>query len=304
MLSGSDLSSGEAIKPLFARGPSITARLVLLALASVALMTLDHREGYLQPVRYALTTAVYPVHVAAELPAEIGRFFSREFRSRRALVSEIERLQDKLLLSQARLQKLDALEVENIRLRKLLDSSYEVGESVLIAELMRVDFDPHTHLVRIDKGARDGLFAGQPVLDANGVVGQVDTVGPFTATVRLISDPSHAIPVQVNRNGVRAVAVGTGDLSALKLTNLPNNTDIRKGDLLLTSGLGGRFPSGYPVGRVSAVDKKPGRPFAEVTVKTAASLDRLQEVLLVRREGDVPQFAGGSAVPEEQAPGS
>lgn len=277
---------------------------MLLALVSVALMTLDDRQGLMQPLRYALTTVVYPVHVAAEIPAEIGRFFASEFRSRRALISEIEQLQDKLLLSRARLQKLDALEVENIRLRKLLDSSYEVGESVLIAELMRVDLDPHTHLVRIDKGARDGLFAGQPVLDANGVVGQVDTVGPFTATVRLISDPSHAIPVQVSRNGVRAVAVGTGDLSSLKLTNIPNNTDIREGDLLLTSGLGGRFPSGYPVGRVSAVTRKPGRPFAEVKVNPAASLDRLQEVLLVRRDGEVPQLAGGSAAPDEQVPGS
>ncbi|WP_440996297.1 rod shape-determining protein MreC [Arhodomonas sp. SL1] len=289
---------------MFARGPSITARLVLLVLVSVGLMTLDHREGVLQPVRYTLSALIYPVHLTAELPSMVQRLFAREVRDRRDLLAEIDRLRDKLLLNRARLQKLDALEVENIRLRKLLDASYEVGESVLIAELMRVDFDPHTHLVRIDKGATDGLFAGQPVLDAEGVVGQVNAVGPFSATVRLVSDPSHAIPVQVNRNGVRAVAVGTGDLNALKLINLPNNSDVRAGDLLLTSGLGGRFPAGYPVGKVAEVDTDPGEPFARVSVDPEAALDRIQEVLLVRRDEEAPHFARGEAGRPGRGPGS
>ncbi len=278
---------------------------MLLALVSLALMALDHRHDVLQPARYALSAVVYPVQMAADLPAELGQFFSREFRGRRELLAEIERLRDQNMFNQARLLKLDALEEENIRLRELLDSAYEVGEAVLIAELMRVDLDPTTHLVRVDKGATDGLYAGQPVLDAGGIVGQVNEVGPFTATVRLISDPSHAIPVQVNRNGVRAVAVGTGDLSSLTLKNLPNNTDIRRGDLLVTSGLGGRFPPGYPVGRVARVNTDPGEAFARVDVRPAAALNRLQEVLLVRRDGDVQRFAGGDAAePEIEAPGS
>lgn len=266
--------------------------MVLGILASVVLMTIDHREDLLKPVRQTLSAVVQPVRLAADLPSSMLGFASKQVRSRRELMAEIERLRDQHLLDEARLQKLDALEVENIRLRELLDSSYEVGESVLIAELMKVDLDPYTHLIQIDKGAGEGVYGGQPVIDANGVVGQVDEAGPFTANVRLITDPSHAIPVQINRNGVRTVAVGTGNLHKLELTSLPNNTDIREGDLLVTSGLGGRFPPGYPVGRVGTVETDPGRPFARVSVDPAAALDRIQEVLLVRGQRDTPRMAG------------
>ena len=277
--------------------------MVVLALLSVLLMTLDHRQQLLEPVRHALSAAVYPIRVAANLPAQVGDFATRQLETRRDLREENERLRSQVLLYQARLQKLDALEVENIRLRHLLDSAYEVGESVLIAEQLRVDLDPYIHLIQIDKGATEGVFIGQPVLDASGVVGQVDRVGPLSAMVRLITDPSHAIPVQVNRNGVRSVAVGTGNLSRLDLTSLPNNTDIKVGDLLVTSGLGGRFPPGYPVARVATVEVDPGREFARVTAVPAGALDRTQEVLLIRRAGDGLRLAqpgeGGRAAPAE-----
>lgn len=255
-------------------------------------MSLDQRQRVLEPVRYTLSAVVYPIRVVADLPFEIGGLLSRELSGRRQLMTENERLRAQHLLNEVRLQKLDALEEENIRLRQLLSSSYEVNEPVLIAELMRVDLDPYSHLVQIGKGARDGVFRGQPVLDAKGVVGQVDEVGPFSAMVRLITDPSHAIPVRINRNGIRSVAMGTGNLHELKLTSLPNNTDIRPGDLLVTSGLGGRFPRGYPVARVVSVTTDPGPAFARVVARPTAALDRLQEVLLVKRDQKPMRMAG------------
>ena len=282
----------------------------MLVLVSALLMTLDHRQQLLEPVRQGLAAAVYPIRLAANMPSEVGDFVNRQLESRRDLRETNARLRSQVLLYQARLQKLDALEVENIRLRQLLDSSYEVGESVVIAEQLRVDLDPYTHLIQIDKGATEGVFLGQPVLDANGVIGQVDRIGPLSATVRLVTDPSHAIPVQVNRNGVRTVAMGTGNLSRLELTSLPNNTDIVEGDLLVTSGLGGRFPSGYPVARVTSVKLDPGREFAQVTAVPTGALDRTQEVLLIRRASDGLRLAqpaegsGPSAAEEGWEPGS
>jgi rod shape-determining protein MreC len=255
-------------------------------------MTLDHREQLLQPARQALSALVHPVRMVASLPATLGEMVAYQFRSRRELMAEIERLRAQRLLNEVRLQKLDALEVENIRLRELLDSSYEVSESVLISELVGVELSANSHLIEIDKGSMSGVYPGQPVLDADGVVGQVDHVGPFSATVRLISDASHAIPVQVNRNGVRSVAIGTGNLHQLDITGLPNNTDIRVGDLLVTSGLGGRFPPGYPVARVSSVTTNPGLPFATVLAEPTGNIDRIQEVLLVRRDPQGPRLAG------------
>lgn len=247
-------------------------------------MTLDHREQLGEPIRTAIQTAAQPVHYAVNLPFELAQFTSRHLASRAALIEENARLRDQHLLYQARLQRLDQLERENIRLQGLLGSAYEVEESVLIAELMRVDLDPYRHIIRVDKGSESGVFSGQPVIDAEGVMGQVDSVSRGSAVVRLITDPSHAIPVQVNRNGLRTIAFGSGNLRELDLPHLPNNADIRSGDLLVTSGLGGRFPRGYPVARVTAVERQPGESFAHVTARPLARLDRSREMLLVRAE--------------------
>ncbi|MCO6441829.1 MAG: rod shape-determining protein MreC [Nitrococcus mobilis] len=276
---------------MFRQGPSITARVIVLALLSILLMALDQRQGVPEPVRYTLAAMVYPIRVVADFPFEMGSVLARELSGRRQLMAENERLQARRLLNEVRLQKLDALEEENIRLRQLLGSSYHIGEPVLIAPLMRIDLDPYSHLIQIGKGIRDGVFRSQPVLDANGIVGQVDKAGPLSAIVRLITDPSHAIPVRVNRNGIRSIAVGTGNPHQLKLTNLPNNTDIRVGDLLISSGLGGRFPRGYPVARVESVTTDPGPAFARVLATPTAALDRLQEVLLVKRDQQAVRLA-------------
>lgn len=245
-------------------------------------MTLDHRDQLTHPVREAVHTAVSPVHYTVNLPFEITEHLGETLATRRALQQENSRLRDQQLLNAARLQRLDELERENIRLQGLLDSSYEVEESVVIAELMRLDLSPHRHVIQLDKGSRHGAFPGQPVLDAHGVVGQVDTVGRGTSVVRLITDPSHGIAVQVTRNGLRTVAVGNGNLSELELPHLPNNADIQVGDHLVTSGLAGRFPRGYPVAEVTEVRREPGLPFARVIARPRAELDRSREMLLVR----------------------
>lgn len=291
-------TTGRPIKPLFARGPSLTTRLILLTLVSVGLMTLDHRQHLSAPVRQAVQTAAYPMHFLVNLPFDVGSYLSERMSTRRALMEENARLRNQHLLYQARLQRLDQLERENIRLQSLLESSYEVDEAVLIAELMRVDLDPYRHMIQVDKGTRHGVFAGQPVLDAHGIMGQVDSVGRSSAVVRLITDPSHALPVQVNRNGLRTIAFGSGNLRMLELPHLPNNADILEGDLLVSSGLGGGFPVGYPVATVTEVVREPGHPFARVIAEPTAELDRSREMLLVRtrRRGDADPEATDEAM--------
>lgn len=259
-------------------------------------MFLDHRRQLAQPVQDALALAAYPIQAAVDMPFGLGAALKEQLSSRRHLLEQNAYLQSQQLLYEARLQRLDALERENIALRELLQSSYSVTESVLIAGLMRVELDPATHLIQINKGSRTGVYVGQPVLDAGGVMGQVDETGPLSAVVRLITDPSHAIPVQVNRNGIRAIAHGTGDTSRLELVNVPNNADIELGDLLVTSGFGGRFPPGYPVGRVSSVEREPGLPFAHIHVEPTAALDRSRQVLLVRSSQQRHEQDAASAI--------
>jgi len=198
-------------------------------------------------------------------------------------------------LLKVRLQRLAALEAENRRLRDLLGSSRRLEERVLIAELLAVALDPYRHQVLIDKGSGSGAYVGQPVLDANAVMGQIVRVSPLSATVLLITDVEHSLPVQVLRNGLRAIAQGTGLVQGLELLHLPKNVDIRVGDELVTSGLGGRFPAGYPVARVVAVREEPGRPFAIVRAAPLARLDRTREVLLVwSRSAEPPRAVRGA----------
>lgn len=250
-------------------------------LASVVLMTVDHRQQTLDTVRAGLSMLMYPIQLLIDLPSTAGDWLEESFSTRRGLQEENARLRAQNLLVQARLQKSDALEAENRRLRELLDSSSKAGDRVLIAELMSVDFDPYQHQVLLNKGERDAVFVGQPVLDAYGVMGQIIRVTPFTATAILITDPAHAIPVQVNRNGVRGILVGTGSLAEVSLPHLTNSADIRVGDLLVTSGLGGRFPPGYPVAEVTMVDINSGHDFAQINARPLSHLDRSREVLLV-----------------------
>jgi rod shape-determining protein MreC len=247
----------------------------------MGLIVADHRQRHLDSLRSALSVVVFPLHYLASLPETLRQGVEGRLASEAALRRSNETLGEENLLLKGRLQKLEALEAENIRLRDLLGSSFKLGDRVLIAELMSVDLDPYRQQVMINKGSASGVFVGQPVLDANAVMGQVIRVNPFSATVLLITDASHALPVQVNRNGLRTVAAGTGLVNRLELPHLQNNADIQPGDLLVTSGLGGHFPPGYPVARVAEVRQEPGQPFATVVAAPTARLDRSREVLLV-----------------------
>lgn len=271
---------------------------------SLALMVADHRQHHLEGIRATLSVLLSPLRVIVNLPHTAGQWFSETLASRDRLQQENQELRKENLLLQARQQKLAALEAENMRLRNLLDSSFKIGDRVLIAELVAVDLDPYRQQVLVNKGSSSGVYEGQPVLDADAVMGQVTHVTPFSSTVLLITDAGHALPVQVNRNGLRTVAVGTGRINRLELPHLPNNADIRIGDLLVTSGLGGRFPPGYPVAVVTSVEREAGQPFAKVTARPSAHLERTREALLVwTLDNDIPPILeadGGDA--EEMQP--
>jgi rod shape-determining protein MreC len=244
-------------------------------------MTTDHRSDYLNGLRSTLALIVYPIRWVVDLPVRGADLLADEVRSRQDLIEDNQRLHTEHLLLKSQLQKLSTLQIENMRLRDLLDSSTNLGERVFVAELMKVDLDPYRHLVVINKGSSATLFPGQPALDATGVVGQVVGTSILSSTVMLITDPSHALPIQVNRNGLRSIALGTGAVDRLDLPHLPNSADIKVGDLLITSGLGGRFPQGYPVARVTAVERDPGHEFARVSAAPTAALTRTRELLLV-----------------------
>jgi rod shape-determining protein MreC len=256
-------------------------RFLAFAALSVLLMTLDHRFQYLKTVRSAVSVAVYPVQYLVNFPVSAGEWMDESFSSRETLLAELTNLKTRQLLYDVRLQKLAALESENRRLRQLLDSSSKVSERVLIAELLAVDMEPFSSQVVINKGSGDDIYPGQPVLDAHGIMGQITRVTPLTSTAMLITDPNHAIPVAVNRNGLRTIAIGTGKPDELDVPNFPTNADIKIGDLLVSSGLGGRFPQNYPVATITAINIDPGQPFARVTARPTAELQRSREVLLV-----------------------
>ena len=268
---------------------------------SIALMVIDHREGHLENVRTVLSTLVYPVQYVVNMPLQAGHWISESVVTRKDLLEENARLREDMLLTNARLQKYDVLLEENNRLRELLESSVKLGErveKVLIAELIAVEMESFRRQVIINKGQRDDVYDGQPVVDANGIMGQVIHVNPFSSTVLLITDPSHSIPVQINRNGLRAIAVGTGQDGLLLLENLPNNADIRVGDLVISSGLGHRFPRGYPVGTISGIDLEPGEAFAQVQVAPSARPGQSREILLVWPYEENPDAVEANVVTE------
>lgn len=258
----------------------------MFVIASIVLMTLDHRQQHVDTIRSTLSVLVYPIHWLVDLPANTTDWVQESIATRRSLQEENARLHEEQLLLKAELLKYQALQAENLRLRELLDSSFKVGQRVLISEIIGVDLDPYRHQILIDKGTRDEVFDGQPILDASGIMGQVIQTTPLNATAMLITDPSHAIPVQINRNGLRTVAQGIGSLEWLSLPHIPNSADIQQGDLLITSGLGGRFPPGYPVAIIERIQRDPGEAFAEVFARPLAALDRAREVLLVWSNGN------------------
>jgi rod shape-determining protein MreC len=263
------------------RTTGLLLRCVLYSLLALGLIIVDKRYDHLGRIRRVLSVVAYPVQIAVASPFEGWDWFRESVTTRDALRADKTKLEAQLRLAQFRLQRYEALEAESQRLRALRDSTAGVTSRFVIGDVMDVDLDAFRERVLVDKGAQDGVFVGQAVLDAGGVFGQVARVGQLTAEVILVSDPTHAIPVQVNRNGLRTIAVGTGDMGRLKLPYLPTSADVVAGDLLVTSGLGGGFPAGYPVGTVAEVKRDPAASLADVDVKPAAALDRSRELMFV-----------------------
>lgn len=284
-------------RPILGRGPSVLLRFVFYALLCFGLMWLDERHGYLDRVRFGLSMVAYPVQMLVNSPGAGWSWLEESFATRDRLSRENEQLRKRLRESDLRLMRFAALEQENIRLRSMREATANITERVVVAEILRVDVNPYRHRVIINKGSGAGVFKGQPILDARGVFGQITRAGAFTSEAILISDTEHAIPVQVNRNGLRSIAMGTGDMQKLSLPFLPINADIDVGDLLVTSGLGGVFPAGYPVATVKYVNKDTAQTLAEITAEPAATLDRDREVLLVWAKTPPPE-------PEPAAPAS
>ncbi len=255
---------------------------------SITLMVMDHRFRAVDNVRTAITILVYPLQYIVNLPSEISIWASDTFVSRDTLQEENGTLRTQNNFLKMQLQKLASLQAENIRLRELLQSSKKVGEKKLVAEIISVALDPHKRLIRLNKGSLDEaepgykVKPGLPLIDAQGVMGQITYTDLLNSVAILITDPSHTLPVQINRNGLRTILVGTGLPGApLEIPYLPNNADIKVGDLLVTSGLGGVYPTGYPAARVSDISIDPSLPFAKIIAEPTANLTQGRQVLLI-----------------------
>jgi len=296
-------------RPIIGRGPPLGATFLTLALLSVALMVADHRYPQIQRVRSWLTTIAFPVQIGVDLPFRAWNWLGQSFADRNRLRAENLELTGRLRLANLQLQRFAVLEEENRRLRDMRENSAGIAERVLVASILNVDLDPFRHRVLLDKGASDGVFQGQAILDAEGIFGQVSRVNAQTSEAILISDAEHAIPVQSNRSGVRTIAVGTGDPAKLSLPFVTTEADLKVGDLLLSTGIGGVFPRGYPVAQITKVERAATATFALVEARPTANLDRDREVLLAWFQPAVPpetpappaQATAGASTPPAQA---
>lgn len=293
--------------PLFAGNAAGTLRLIFyLALAAV-LMVLDQRNGWMWHVRNAAAAVVEPVYRLAGLPVAGMRTISVAFGDRQRLTEQNQRLREDLLLANAKLNRMAAVAQQNQHLKELLDTRRSLELNVQLARVIGVDLGAYSHRLMLNVGARDGVKAGQPVIDAHGVMGQVIESLPTTSLVMLVTDPAHAIPVVVERTGLRTVAYGSRGGDQLVLPTIPLAADMQPGDQLLTSGLGGRFPPGFPVGRVTAVAPAATGMFLVAQVQPAADIGRSEDVLLLHDQAEPdgpPAPAKPVGPPSDLAPSS
>lgn len=277
------------MKTLFVRGPSLLSRLVLALACSFLLIFIDHRLQAMQPVRLFLNSLVTPVQYLAILPEQILDGFSDNLKTQDELRQQNQQLRQQLLELQGQLQQFQFISNENKRLRELLGSEERIPNRRMVAEVIAVASEPFSQQLVINKGTLNGVYEGQPVLDNRGIIGQVQDVGSNTARILLISDQSHAIPLRSERNDTRVLAQGTGDIGRLQLMFVPHSTTLKEGDLLVSSGLGGVFPEGYPVARITEIIRDESLPFAQVNADPVAPLDRVRNVLLLWRNDDEQQ---------------
>lgn len=284
--------------PLFGEGGAGTIRLIGYLALAVIVMVVDHQARWLEQIRAKASLLVEPAYRVAALPSDVARSVTTAVSSQQHLVDENRELRQSLLLAQVRLNRLNTLSAQNLRLQSLLEAQKRLGMSVQLARLVDVDLDPSRRRIVIDAGSNQGASVGQPVIDAFGLMGQIVEVLPNTSVAMLITDPSHATPVMIERTGLRTIAVGnkqSGDL--LELSNIPTSADVQVGDKLITSGLGGRFPAGFPVGEIREVSNDKTGMFASALAQPAARIHRSSEVLLLH---DLPQ-AYGPPGPIDQA---
>lgn len=275
--------------PIFADAAAGTLRLIgYLALACV-LMVLDHRNGWLNRARFAASAVIEPIYRLAAWPAEAVQDLRTSLTQRHTLINENERLREALLLAQARLNRMGAIGEQNTRLKQLLETRRMLGMDVQLARLIDVDLGPARNRVTIDVGAKEGVHVGQVVIDAHGVMGQVVEVLPHTCVALLVTDANHSIPVVDERSGLRGIAHGSGAPDRLLVSDIPLSADVKVGDRISTSGLGGRFPAGFPVGTITQIGPDPSGMFAQAIARPAAALARSGLVLLLR---DQPEKIG------------
>jgi rod shape-determining protein MreC len=295
---------GQESSPLFA-GSTGTLRLIgYLALAMV-LMVLDHRNGWMWRLRYGAAVVVEPVYRLAGLPVEGMRTLSVAFANRQRLTEQNQRLREDLLLANAKLNRMAAVAEQNQHLKQLLDTQRSLELNVQLARVVGVDLGAYRHRLLLNVGARDGVKAGQPVIDAHGVMGQVVQTLPTTAVVMLITDPNNALPVTIERTGLRTIAYGSRDGDRLVLPTVPMAADVHVGDRLLTSGLGGRFPPGFPVGTISRVGPAPSGMFLDAQAQPTADINRSEDVLLLHDQAEPvgpPEPVTPMGPPAELAP--
>ncbi|WP_413721546.1 rod shape-determining protein MreC [Sodalis sp. RH24] len=279
------------MKPIFSRGPSLQLRLFLAVMVAIAIIIADSRLGTFVQIRTYMDTAVSPFYFLANGPRKMLDNVSETLASRGQLEQENHTLRQELLLRNSEQLLLGQFRQENARLRELLGSPLRQDEQKMVTQVISTSTDPYSDQVVIDKGLDSGVYVGQPVISDKGVVGQVVAAGKMTSRVLLICDASHALPIQVLRNDIRVIVAGNGCTEDLQLEHLPGNTDIRVGDVLVTSGLGGRFPEGYPVGVVSSVKVDTQRAYTVIQARPTAQLQRLRYLLLLwgaDPRGEVP----------------
>jgi rod shape-determining protein MreC len=268
-------------RPIYGRGPSPGLRFTVYALLSLTLMYLDQRARWSERLRFGLAAVAYPVQVAVNSPAAVWHWLTDSFASRTTLRGENLRMQEQLRVLQIAVLRQQALEQENTQLRALHAALPPLVKKWLVAEVIGIEAVPLRQRFIINKGTNDGVHVNQAVVDGTGVLGQVVHAGPWSAEVILITDPEHALPVLITRTGLRTIAVGSGNAHELLLSYLAANSDVKSGDLLVSSGLGGVFPAGFPVGRITGVNREPSQLVAQVQAEPLAQIDRTREVMLI-----------------------
>ena len=274
------------MKPIF-RGGLPRFSFLLLIIITLGIVIADLQGNAMRPIRSAMLVVLTPVQWLVDIPSNFADDISAVLVERAALVKDNNQLRSSSIILERKVQQMMVVRGGNIGLRGLLNASASVDDKVLLAELIGINPDPFQHQVILGKGSEDGVYIGQPVLDAGGIMGQVVEVSLYTNRTMLVTDSRHALPIEVVRNGMRAIALGKGNHAELDITHIPDNADIRVGDLLVSSALGGRFPYGYPLARVAFVERDPSRKFMIVKAKPLARLNNSRYVLMVEKKQSV-----------------